>query len=114
LPIKPENKALYPRDWKQISIRIRQRANNLCEFCGAANHQPHPVTGGMVTLTVAHLDHNPANCEDNNLKALCNACHIRYDAQHHAKNAKATRQRKKAEALNAVGQLSLLEDKNVP
>jgi hypothetical protein len=31
------------------------------------------------TLTVAHLDHRPANCHPLNLKALCAPCHCRYD-----------------------------------
>jgi hypothetical protein len=31
------------------------------------------------TLTVAHLDHVPSNCDRSNLKALCAPCHCRYD-----------------------------------
>ena len=31
---------------------------------------------------------------DDNLKALCQRCHLRYDAKHHAKNAAATRRAK--------------------
>jgi hypothetical protein len=30
-------------------------------------------------LTVAHLDHTPENCADENLKALCQRCHNTYD-----------------------------------
>lgn len=44
-----------------------------------------------IVLTVAHLDHTPENCADDNLKALCQRCHLVYDARHHAKNARATR-----------------------
>lgn len=44
-----------------------------------------------IVLTVAHLDHTPENCADENLKALCQRCHLVYDAKHHAKNAAATR-----------------------
>lgn len=56
------------------------------------------------TLTVAHLDHNPMNCSDDNLKALCSGCHLRYDKFQHAKNASATRAKKKL----SEGQLKLL------
>ena len=36
MPIKPENKKLYPKNWKEISKRIRfERAKGLCEKCGA-------------------------------------------------------------------------------
>ncbi|MCL2933183.1 MAG: hypothetical protein MGG11_13290 [Trichodesmium sp. MAG_R03] len=31
------------------------------------------------TLTTAHLDHNPGNCEAGNLKALCSVCHLKLD-----------------------------------
>ena len=100
----PFVKDRYPSDWPAISRRIRNRAGGLCEFCGAQNHQPHPVTGSLVVLTVAHLDHNPQNCADDNLRALCQRCHLRYDAQHHAATAALTRQRKRI----LSGQLVLL------
>ena len=85
----------YPSDWKQISIRIRERAGGKCEFCGAENYMPHPITGSKVVLTVAHLNHDPMDCRDENLKALCQRCHLTYDAKHHAKNAAKTRYHKK-------------------
>ena len=84
MPIKPENKARYPKNWKQISERIRfERAENKCEACGAENYKPHPITGSKVILTVAHLDHQPENCDGDNLKAMCQRCHLRYDQHHH-------------------------------
>lgn len=83
MPIQAKNKSLYPKDWPAISQRIRfERAGNRCEWCQAENKQPHPVTGGMVTLTVAHLNHNPSDCRDENLAALCNQCHNAYDRQY--------------------------------
>jgi hypothetical protein len=33
-----------------------------------------------VILTVAHLDHQPENCADDNLRALCQRCHNQLDA----------------------------------
>ena len=51
------------------------------------------------TLTVAHLDHTPENCDRANLRALCAPCHCRYDLA-----AMATKKRLKAERL---GQLNL-------
>lgn len=96
MPIRPENKARYPKDWPAISRRIRDRAKGRCEFCDAENYKPHPVTGSKVILTVAHLDHQPENCADDNLKALCQRCHLRYDAEHHQRNAASTRRARKA------------------
>ena len=89
MPIRPENKAKYPRNWREISRRIRfERAQNLCEECGAHNHQPHPVTGSKVVLTVAHLNHDPSDNRDENLKAMCQRCHNSYDAPVRAANRK--------------------------
>ena len=52
------------------------------------------------TLTVAHLDHQPENCDRSNLRAWCSVCHCRYDLK-----AMATKKRLKAER---EGQLTLL------
>jgi len=35
-----------------------------------------------VVCTVAHLDHDPENNEDNNLAFLCQKCHNNYDRKH--------------------------------
>ena len=47
----------------------------------------------MVTIvrTIAHLDHQPENCDPANLRALCQMHHLRHDAKHHAETARATR-----------------------
>lgn len=79
MPIRPENKDRYPKDWKEISRKIKERAGDKCEFCGAKNHEPHPVTKSKVVLTVAHLNHTPEDCREENLKALCQKCHNTYD-----------------------------------
>lgn len=93
MPIKPENKARYPDNWREISDRIRfERAGGRCEFdeppgsgdrCQARHGEAHPVTGSKVVLTVAHLNHTPEDCDDDNLLAGCQRCHLRYDALHH-------------------------------
>jgi hypothetical protein len=62
------------------------------------------------TLTVAHLDHNPANCDRANLKALCAPCHLRYDAPLHRANAAKTRAAKREKRDQTIGQLSLIDE----
>jgi hypothetical protein len=92
MPIRPENRARYPKDWKAIVAAIRERSGNCCEGspaypdCRAANGQPHPVTGSKVILTTAHLDHTPENCDDENLRHWCQRCHNTYDAAHRSAN----------------------------
>ena len=53
------------------------------ERCMAHNTAEHPITGSIVVLTVAHLDHDPTNCNHKNLKAMCQRCHLAYDREHH-------------------------------
>jgi hypothetical protein len=55
--------------------------------------------GIKIVLTISHTDHDITNNADDNLRALCQACHIRHDAQHHAQNAAATRARKRPKTL---------------
>lgn len=87
MPILPENKIRYPLNWKEIRTAILQRAGNRCEFCGIENYAFKP-NGARVVLTIAHMDHTPENCDPSNLRALCQACHNRYDAKHRAETRK--------------------------
>lgn len=97
MPIKSENRARYPKDWRLIADGIRLRGSWRCEGspaypnCRAGQYESHPVTGSMVVLTVAHLDHTPENCCEMNLRCMCQRCHLTYDAAHHAQTAYATR-----------------------
>ena len=136
MPIKPENRALYPKDWPAIRAQVLERAGHRCERCKAPNHTRiargtgddagtymldtddvfSDETGEHlgqcrhsdydvlrmvdVVLTIAHLDHTPENCDLSNLRAWCQKCHLSYDAQHHAANAKQTRR-----ARLAIGDL---------
>lgn len=113
MPIRPEMRAKYPPNWRVISKRIRELAGQKCQWCSAPNrklivrdrkdpakwklHYCNGVCMGEgcdavhVVLTVAHLDHDPTNNADENLRALCQRCHLRYDAKEHARNAANTR-----------------------
>ena len=127
MPIKPENKARYPKNWKsEIVPRIRARSGDRCECsgecglfhydenggqydseimlnrrqpirCMAMNRQAHPVTKSMVVLTIGHLNHTPEDCRDEVLRHWCQRCHLRYDAKEHQKNARVTRFRKQGQ-----------------
>lgn len=106
----------YPKDWKEIRERILVRANNKCEFCGVENHsygyrdsqgkfhelsamqvEAAALDGDktlMIVLTIAHLDHDEENhnVKDDRLAALCQRCHLQYDAKeksHRRKKKKA-------------------------
>jgi hypothetical protein len=124
MPIKPENRARYPKEWPDVRLRILARAKHRCEHngCTAVHRQvgywrgdewvPLPrslrdsgakpgdevICGDgttikiiMIVLTVAHLDHTPENCADDNLRAWCQRHHLRYDIDHHRQTAYMTR-----------------------
>jgi hypothetical protein len=112
MPISKEKRALYGRDWKSVSRRIRERDLQRCAckgecgrghdgICGARNGEPHPVTGSKVVLTVAHRDikpGEPGHDDPSNLTSMCAACHLLYDMPEHRANGFATRERRKEEA----------------
>jgi hypothetical protein len=147
MPIKPENRALYPADWNVISLAAKQRARWRCvqPGCNARQYsagvwygdrwqemwrelwsdETGPAAGTYATarqraadlqwgltgddpeaaekvivivLTTAHLDHDPANCEQQNLAPMCQRHHLAYDHQHHQANAYMTR-RERANTL---------------
>lgn len=136
MPIKPENKALYPagKEWKAIRAEVLERAGDRCEWpgCGVPNGQlglrdvdgkwwpfeefaggrvpdevvfeadgETPRKGFKIALTMAHKDHDPRNNGEAgnrpNLAAWCQYHHLKYDAHHHAKNARKTRDAKKGQ-----------------
>ncbi len=101
MPISKENARRYPSDWKLRSRFVREvRAGGVCEWCGAVNHQPHPVTGSMVVLTTAHVhDKRPEAAALLNLAALCQRCHNRHDMADRQKNRQLALQRQR-DAVN--------------
>lgn len=107
----PFIKSRYPKDWPTISKRIRARSGGRCECEGECGlHRTHPgprrceeMNGhpakwakGKIVLTVAHLHPPESDCRDENLKAMCQRCHLRYDHDLHKANARKTRRAKKA------------------
>ncbi len=95
MPIRPENAARYPKDWKVRSHFVRfVRARGKCEWCGAVHGEPHPITHSRVVLTTAHIhDDRPEASSLLNLAALCQRCHNRHDMK--ARRA-GTRERQRA------------------
>jgi len=92
----------YPPDWKETRARILKRADNQCECqgecglhhdhrCTELNGMPAKWANGKVVLTIAHLDHDEENwgVDDSRLKAMCQRCHLRYDAPEKARRRKS-------------------------
>lgn len=115
MPIRPENRARYGDDWPAFSNHIRfERAEGRCECegeCRMPGHMnatgrcenrhgtPSVYTGSKVVLTVAHLNHVPEQRGDDEVKAMCQGCHLWYDRAHHAET--------KRERQITAGQMTL-------
>jgi cytosine/adenosine deaminase-related metal-dependent hydrolase len=98
--------ARYPTEWKAVSAAIRARAGGRCECdgrcglhhdrrCVEENGQAARFARGRVVLTVAHLNHVPEDCRPENLRAMCQRCHLRYDVDLHVKVARENRTAKR-------------------
>ncbi|NCA78331.1 MAG: hypothetical protein EOM90_18535 [Alphaproteobacteria bacterium] len=102
----PINYKKYPQNWKtEIRPAILKRAQNKCEMCGIENGMTgyREASGNFVpaeglqadtaledgerifrvVLTVAHLNHDIGDNRPENLRALCQRCHLIHDKEHH-------------------------------
>ena len=111
----PMDRSLYPKDWELIATRIKNAADWKCQDCGRQCKRPDQdwsdflssgcVSGemeikpGQFILTVSHENHIPSDCRDENLKARCTVCHLRYDCRQMALKRRLKRER--------LGQLSI-------
>ena len=112
MPIRPSEKARYPKDWPAISLRIRERAQGRCECVAECGLHPWGrcverygrkafFAKGKIVFSVAHLnaEGGPCSCDplcgdDDHLKSMCSRCHLRYDSPRHVINARKTRESK--------------------
>lgn len=64
MPIRPEMKARYPANWKEIRERILERAGHCCERCGAGNYWDvqRLDPAAPASWTVVGFDPIKANC----------------------------------------------------
>lgn len=86
---------------KDVDTYMLDSAEVFCadsgQYLGQCRHGDYELLRMTdVVLTIAHLDHTPENCAPENLKALCQRCHLRHDQQHHKETARATRHARKA------------------
>src|SRR5687768_857231 len=57
--LMPMNKALYPIDWHEIALAIKEAVDWQCQQCEVQCRRPgEPFDSHRRTLTVAHWDHN--------------------------------------------------------
>jgi 5-methylcytosine-specific restriction endonuclease McrA len=78
----------YPKNWKAIALKIKEKANWKCDKCGLQCLKPSDSRKGLtrseiskITLTVHHRNYQPEDNSENNLIALCSGCHLSYHAR---------------------------------
>lgn len=119
MPIRSEYRRFYSgAGWRATRYRIRARANDCCEFCGVPNHVRVIRCGGYwldpatyrwqspdggpaaadptgrdrsvyIVCTVAHLNHLAGDDRPENLRFLCQSCHLAWDRGHHKETRSA-------------------------
>lgn len=92
LPALPLGEKLLRVEWPQPGMWA------WCDNGGAPEYRRIV----RIVLTVAHLDHQPENCGEENLRAWCQRCHNRYDS---ATRRRGTQERERVK--RAVGDLPL-------
>jgi hypothetical protein len=115
MPIRKEDRARYPANWRELAVEIKAANNYECGECGQMCRRPGDTAEGMSraertrqTLTIAHYDH----CYDAPeifVAALCSGCHLRHDAR----AAWASRRRNVRVRQRLAGQMEFLQEERV-
>lgn len=90
----------YAKNFRQRTDERKLAMGNRCEGCGAVERSIAVSQKGtmyMVYLAGSHKNHDPEN-SNAALQVLCQACHLKYDAEHHAAVRKANTAKRKAKA----------------
>lgn len=105
---------LYPENWfteirplilRRAGARPERSIQANCEWCELENYatltpsSPTRPEPSRVVLTIAHLDQDVTNNDPENLAALCQRCHLKWDRPWHLINAGLTRDRHRNQSL---------------
>jgi len=108
----PMRRELYPPNWEEIALSVKQAAHWHCEACGKPCLMPGEDWLGFVLrmgwtvgeaieryanpkryeLDAAHPHHDPENL-DADIRAWCNPCHCRYDLRQMSRKRMLKRER---------------------
>lgn len=84
----PADMTRYPENWNEISHHIRfERGEGVCECTGDK--------------------HDKMDVREENLKGMCQRCHLLFDLDDHIAHARTTRTSTKLKALIDAGQLQM-------
>jgi hypothetical protein len=72
MPLRPEHRQYYGREWRAFRLELIERAGG--EICSVCNIELAEGING------AHLDHDPRN--NRSVTLMCPSCHASHDARH--------------------------------
>ena len=79
----PIDSSLYPDNWKELTLIVKEAANWQCQCCGKRCYKPGEKPEHLTrsqwtanTLQVHHRNHDPSQNQLSNLQAVCAACHL--------------------------------------
>lgn len=77
--------------WQRMGDRERWSDCDCPSACATLALGDAVVHRVRIVLTISHTDHDPANNDPANLRALCQRCHNRHDGPHRAETRRRTR-----------------------
>ena len=93
----------YPRNWRELAIACKKRANWHCEGCGVTQQTERIShrTGAVysVFLHAAHTKLHDTTNQQPTLQALCPTCHGQLDWQLRKREAEGTLEKRKHQLL---------------
>ncbi len=79
----PVNPSLYPDNWKELALAVKNSQNWRCQCCGKKCYKPGERPEGLTRsewtgdiLQVHHRNHDPQDNRLSNLMSVCAACHL--------------------------------------
>ena len=79
----PIDTKLYPDNWKELAVSVKEASGWKCQYCGKRcykpGERPENLTRSQWTSNILQVHHRDFNCSNNcpnNLIALCSACHL--------------------------------------
>ena len=65
----PVNYSDYPKNWREISLRVLKRSGFICKYCMGGRKKNDPFTRH-------HVDHDPMNLNEDMIQNMHSSCHL--------------------------------------
>ena len=103
--MKSERRKHYPKNWEQLAIQCKERAEWKCQFChitqGKRRKSKRTGKRYVVFLHAAHANHDIGN-PNPELLCLCPTCHGKYDFQYRLRQQQINQERLKHHVLLTI------------